>query len=338
MQKNQTRKVYIIAEAGVNHNGSLKRAKDLINIAKNAGADCIKFQAFDSSKLSTKKNKLAPYQKKKTKFKNQIEMLNQYQLSNLQFFKLLKYAKIKKIDFLCSPFDLTSIDLLCSLNIKTFKIPSGEITNYPYLRYLGKKNKMVILSTGMSNISEIKQALTLLTKSGTSKKNITLLHCTSDYPANFKELNLNAIQALKEKFKLNVGYSDHSRGFEASCAAVALGASVIEKHITTNNNLPGPDHKASLNFKNFEIFVNKIRNVELSLGKKNKFASASEKINLKYVRKSIVAKKNIKKGEIFSEKNLDTKRPGTGLSPMKWKQILGKTAKRNFNKDELITL
>ena len=265
-------------------------------------------------------------------------MLNQYQLTNLQFFKLLKYAKIKKIDFLCSPFDLASIDLLSSLNIKTFKIPSGEITNYPYLRYLGKKNKKVILSTGMSNISEIKQALTLLTKSGTSKKNITLLHCTSDYPANFKELNLNAIQALKEKFKLNIGYSDHSKGFEVSCAAVALGASVIEKHITTNNNLPGPDHKASLNYKNFELFVNKIRNVELSLGKKSKFASASEKINLKYVRKSIVAKKNIKKGEIFSEKNLDTKRPGTGLSPMKWKQILGKKAKNNFNKDELITL
>ncbi len=337
MQKNKN-KTYIIAEAGVNHNGSLKKALDLINMAKKAGADCIKFQVFDSSKLSTKQNKLAPYQKNNTEFKTQIEMLKKYQLNKSQYLKLYSHSKIKKIDFLCSPFDIESIDLLCSMGIKSFKIPSGEITNYPYLKYLGKQNKKIILSTGMSNFLEIKQALNLLIKSGTKKNNIIILHCTSDYPAKFRELNLNAINALREKFNINIGYSDHSIGYEVSCAAVALGASVIEKHITLNNNLPGPDHKASLNYKNFQIFVEKIRNTELSLGKKNKIVTVSEKINLKYVRKSLVAKRKIDKGETFTEKNLDTKRPGNGLSPMKWKNIIGKKAKKIFVKDELITL
>ena len=330
--------VYVIAEAGVNHNGNIKKAIELIDISKKAGADCVKFQIFDSTKLSTPLNKLAPYQKLNTKFSTQSDMLKKYQLNESNITKLYNYAKKIKIDFLCSPFDIDSIKLLISIGLKKIKIPSGEITNFPYLTVLGKYNCDLILSSGMSNLEEIKNAIEILTTNGTKKNKITILHCTSDYPAKFNELNLNVIKTLKTKLDLNIGYSDHSVGYEASCAAVTLGASMIEKHITLNNFMRGPDHKASLNFRNFKIFVQKIRNVENALGSNHKKITNSERLNIKYVRKSIVAKKNIFKGEIFSEKNLDVKRPGTGLSPMLWNKIIGQKAKKNFLKNQLIKL
>jgi N,N'-diacetyllegionaminate synthase len=331
------KKVFIIAEAGVNHNGQFEIAKELIDAAVKADVDAIKFQLFKTENLVTKKAEKAEYQKISTlKSENQYDMLKHFELSYNNFFKLYNYCKSKKKFFLCSPFDLESIDFLNKLKIGIFKIPSGEITNLPYLEKIGKLGKKVILSTGMADLGEIENALNILVKSGTKKENITILHCTTEYPTPYEDVNLRAMLTIKEAFKVNVGYSDHTLGIEVPLAAVALGATVIEKHFTLDKSMKGPDHKASLEPHELRSMVLAIRNVEKSLGDGIKRLSKSEINNKKIVRKSIVAKREIKKGEIFSLKNITVKRPGIGLSPMRWYDILGKVAKKDYKEDELI--
>ena len=336
---NKNKRVFIIAEAGCNHNGSIKLAKKLIDHAVLAGADAIKFQTFKTDNLVTKNAEKAKYAKIKTK-KNetQYQMQKKLELSNNDFLSLKKYSSSKKIIFLSSTFDISSTLFLKKINLQIFKIPSGEIVNKPNLKLIGSLNKKIILSTGMSKINEIKQALDVLIKAGTNKNNITLLHCNSDYPSEFSDLNLNSIPYMKKKFGVNVGFSDHSLGTEASITAVVLGATIIEKHITTNRNLPGPDHDASIEKEEFFNLVTSIRNVEKSLGSYKKIPSISELKNKIAIRKSIKAARNIKKGEIFNEENLAIKRPGDGLSPFKYDYVLGKKAKKNFNKDQNITI
>ena len=332
-------KVLIIAEAGVNHNGSLKIAKKLVDAAKFAGADIVKFQTFKASSLATSKAPKAKYQiSKNMKKENQFQMLKKLELKYEYHLDLIKYCKLKKIEFLSSAFDLTDLDFLKKLKLKRFKIPSGEITNYLYLNKIGSFKKKIILSTGMSNLSEISKALSIIYKKGVKKKQITLLHCTSEYPATIDALNLNAITTLREKFNLTIGYSDHTTNCITAVAAVALGAQIIEKHLTLDNNFNGPDHKSSLNPQDFKLMVKYIRQTEKSLGNGIKIPNKYEKKNIKIVRKSIVAKNNIKKGELFSVKNLSFKRPGYGISPMKIMRILGKRAKKNFKKDDLIKI
>ncbi len=331
-------KVMIIAEVGVNHDGNLDKALRLIDEVKKTGADLIKFQTFKTENLVSKKANLAPYQRAKTKFNKQFDMLKKLELSKAEQKKIFNYCKKKKIDFISSPFDIESLNFLTSLNLKYIKIPSGEITNYPLLKAIGKMNKNIIMSTGMSNISEISTAMQILIKYGTKKNKINILHCTSSYPTPKYEVNLNCLKTLEKKFKINVGYSDHTIGDEVSIAAVALGAKIIEKHFTINKNSKGPDHDTSLNFKEFSNMVEKIRNVEISFGSKIKKLTKSEKKNLKFVRKSIYAKNNIKKGEIFNEENLVTKRPDLGISSIYWNKIIGKRAIKNFTKDEIIKI
>ena len=331
------KKIFIIAEAGVNHNGNVSRALKMVNIAKNAGVDAIKFQSYVASKLSITKAPLAKYQKGKN-FKNQFKLLKKYELSEKSQKKIKKYCKKKKIIFLSSGFDIQSLKFLKSLNLKFFKVPSGEITNFPYLKELGSYNKKILLSTGASEIKDIKFAIKTLILSGTSKKKITLLHCNSDYPTPFRDANLKAINFLKSKFNLNVGFSDHTLNIEASIAAAAMGATVIEKHFTLNQKLNGPDHLASVNKSQLFQMVKSIRNIEIALGQKNKFVTKSEKKNRNIIRKSIVAKKAIKRKDKFSRDNIDCKRPGNGISPIFWNKVLGKKAKKNFKKDELIRL
>jgi len=335
--KNRT---IIIAEAGVNHNGNLQMAKKLITAAKKSGADFIKFQSFHADLISIKTLRKTFYQKKNTYFKNenQNQMLKRLELHERKQKKLFEYAKKIKINFISSAFDIKSLNFLKKLNMKYFKIPSPEITNYPLLQAIGKFNKKIILSTGMSKINEIKSALKVLIKSGTKKSKISLLHCNSEYPTPFNDANLNAILTLKKKFKLKTGYSDHTMGIEASIAAVTLGAEIIEKHLTLDCNLPGPDHKTSIEPEEFKQLVQSIRNIEISLGSGKKVVSKSEKKNISIVRKSIVAKTRIKKGEKFSLKNLTTKRPGSGISPMKINVLLKKKSKKNFKKDQLISI
>lgn len=336
MKRNHTT---IIAEAGVNHNGDIIMAKDLVDVASDSGADIVKFQSFKSEKLVTKFSPKASYQK--TKFQknlSQYEMLKKLELSEKMHETILDHCKKRKISFLSSAFDLESLKYLRSLNLKYFKIPSGEINNLPYLRMIGSFKKKIFLSTGMSNLTEIIKAVKLLNEYGTSTKNINILHCNSEYPTPFKDVNLRAMLGLSDKFHVNVGYSDHTLGIEVAIAAVALGAKVIEKHFTLSKELPGPDHKASIEPNELMQLVRSIRNIELSLGNKNKKVSPSEKKNLVVVRKSIVANQLILKGEIFTSENLSIKRPGTGISPMKWDKILGRRAVRNFKKDELIKL
>ena len=330
-------KVLIIAEAGVNHNGSLKVAKKLVDAAKFAGADIVKFQTFKANSLATVKAPKAKYQISKNKKKeNQFEMLKKLELKYEHHLNLIKYCKQKKIEFLSSAFDITDLEFLKKLKLKRFKVPSGEITNYVYLNRIGSFKKKIILSTGMSNISEINKALSVIYKNGAKKNQITLLHCTSEYPATIDGLNLNAIKTLRNRFNLNVGYSDHTTNHITAVAAVALGAKIIEKHLTLDNDLAGPDHKSSLNPQNFKLMVKYIRQTEKSLGNGVKVPNRYEKKNIKIVRKSIVAKNKIKKGEIFSLENLCFKRPGYGISPMKIMKIIGKKAKKNFNKEDLI--
>lgn len=330
-------KILIIAEAGVNHNGSLERALKMVDEAKKAGADIIKFQTGKPKNLVSKFAKKAEYQVKNTKSnESQLKMLEKLLLSDKEFVKIKNYCDKKKIKFLSTPFDLESIDFLRKLKIDFFKIPSGEITNYPYLVKIGKTKMDVVMSTGMSNIKEIKDAIKVLKDNGT--KRISLLHCNTDYPTKFSDVNLNAMLSLKKLFKVEVGYSDHTNGIEVSVAAAALGAKIIEKHFTLDKTLSGPDHKASLEPKELTEMINAIRNIEVSLGDGFKKPSKSELKNVNVARKSIVAKTNIKKGEKFSLKNITTKRPGTGLSPMMWEKVIGKVAKKNFNEDEPITL
>jgi N-acetylneuraminate synthase len=330
-------KVYIIAEAGVNHNGSLDIAKKLVDEAKKSGADCIKFQTFIAENIISKNAKQAKYQTKNIgKEQSQLEMIKKLELSFEDFKQLNNYCIEKNIDFLSTAFDLESIDFLESLGMNTWKIPSGEITNLPYLIKIAKLKKKVILSTGMSTMQEIEDAVNIFKKYGTT--DITILHCTTQYPTLFEDVNLNAMLSIKEKFGYDVGYSDHTKGIEVPIAAVALGATVIEKHFTLDNNMIGPDHKASLQPDELKKMVESIRNIELSLGDGRKVVANSEKENMSIARKSIVAKKSIRKGQLLSEENITVKRPGDGISPMKWFDVLGTVATRDFEEDELIQI
>ena len=329
--------VFIIAEAGVNHNGSIDLAKKLIDVASNAGADAVKFQSFKADNLTTKNAQKAMYQKETTNIEeSQFDMLKKLELSIEMHKELISYCKNKKIIFLSSPFDHESIELLEDLGLEIFKIPSGEITNLPYLRHIGKLDRKIILSTGMSNIDEVKNALDILINSGTKKENITVLHANTEYPTPMEDVNLRAMVTIGKELDIKFGYSDHTLGIEVDIAAVAMGANCIEKHFTLDCNMEGPDHKASLEPNELKAMVAAIRNIELALGKNIKKPSKSELLNIQIVRKSIVAKTVIKKDEMFSEKNLTTKRPGGGINPMKWDEIVGTKATKDYNKDELI--
>lgn len=331
------KKVFIIAEAGVNHNGSLTLAKKLIDVAVTAGADAVKFQTFKAEKLVSKSAQKAEYQKETTnKNESQFEMLKKLELDINAHKELISYCSSKNIMFLSTPFDNESIDLLNELKLRIFKIPSGEITNLPYLRHIGSLNKNVILSTGMSNIGEIENALNILIDAGTKKKNITVLHANTMYPTPMEDVNLKAMLTIGNTFDIKFGYSDHTLGIEVDIAAVALGASCIEKHFTLDNNMDGPDHKASLEPDELKKMVESIRNIEIALGNGIKKASSSETPNILIARKSIVANDDIKKGEILSETNLVVKRPGTGISPMQWDNTIGLLAIKDYKKDELL--
>ena len=332
-------RVIVIAEAGPNHNGKLKLAYKLVDLAKNCGANFVKFQTSIPELHISKFAQRANYQiKNDLKKETQLEMSKKITLTYQQFRKVKKYCQKKKIEFLSTPFDLKSIDFLKSLNMKYFKIPSGEITNLPYLMKVGKLKKKIILSTGMSNLKEIGTALKVLIANGMLKKNITIMQCNTEYPTPLRDVNLKAMLTIKTKYGVRVGYSDHTEGIEASLAAVALGACVIEKHITLNKNLPGPDHKASITEKQLKNMVEGIRKIVIAMGDGIKKASPSEKKNIKIARNSIVAATDIKKGEKFTRKNLGIKRPGRGISPMQLFKVIGKIARRNFNQDELIKL
>jgi N,N'-diacetyllegionaminate synthase len=330
-------KILIIAEAGINHNGKISYAKKLIEIAAKAGADIIKFQTFKTKNIVLKNVQKTNYQKLNQKQnKTQYEMLSKVELKYSYHNSLLQHCKKNKIEFLSTGFDLDSIDFLSSLKLKRFKIPSGEITNYPYLKRIANLKKPTILSTGMASKSEIKQALSILLQNGLKKKLITILHCTSEYPAPYKDLNLRFMQQIKKDFNIQVGYSDHSLGIEIPIAASALGACIIEKHITLNKNLDGPDQKCSIEFEDLKKMVDSIRNVEIALGTNKKIISANEKDTKKLVRKFIVAKTNIVKGTTFTDENLTVKRSGSGINAIFWNKIIGKKAKKNFKIDEII--
>ncbi len=336
MMKN---KVLIIAEAGVNHNGEINLAKQLIDAAVDAGVDYVKFQTFNSKKLVSKFAEKASYQKTNTKDENesQLAMLQKLEMSKVMHFELIDYCRSKNIKFLSTAFDLESVDFLHELNIDLFKIPSGEMTNLPYLRKIGGLGKPVILSTGMGSLEEIGEAMNALIKAGTKKENITILHCNTEYPTPMSDVNLLAMNTIGKTYGVSVGYSDHTLGIEVPIAAVALGATVIEKHFTLDKTMEGPDHIASLEPHELTSMVQSIRNIEKALGFDEKIASASESKNIQISRKSIVASKIIQKGEIFSEENLTVKRPGNGISPMRWDEFIGKIAQSNFSEDELIT-
>ena len=328
-------KTLIIAEAGVNHNGSLRLAKKLVNAAKKAKANYIKFQSFNHKKLTTKNAPKADYQKDSyNKKQTQAVMLKNLELSKSKQIELIKYCKKKKIKFLCTAFDEENLQFLINKGIDYIKIPSGEITNLPFLEFIKKKQKKILLSTGASSIKDISNALKILD----NKKKITILHCNSAYPTPYQDINLNSLKFIRQKFKCNIGFSDHSLSLIAPSGAVAIGATIIEKHFTLSRKLKGPDHKSSLEPSELSIMVDNIREMEKALGKTEKKITKSEKKNRNIIRKSIVAGINIKKGERFSQKNLAFKRPGYGISPMDVKKILGKKSKKNFKEDDLIKL
>ena len=330
-------RVKIIAEAGVNHNGNIIIAKKMIDFAKEAGVDYIKFQTFIPENLVSKYAKIAEYQKIATvSDESQLQMLRKLMLSKNEFIELSDYCKATSIGFISTPFDLESVDFLNSFNMDFWKVPSGEITNLPYLVEIAKTGKPIILSTGMSDLDEIDAALNVLHSNGAGK--ITLLHCNTQYPTPIEDVNLNAMLTLKDRYKCDVGYSDHTLGIEVPIAAVALGATVIEKHFTLDRNMEVPDHKASLEPNEFKSMVSAIRNIEKALGTGNKVVSPSETENKDIARKSIVASRMIKKGEVFTKDNITTKRPGSGISPMRWYNVIGAVAKRDFQEDELIEL
>jgi len=331
------KKTIIIAEAGVNHNGSIELAKKLIDVAIDAGADYIKFQTFKTELAISKKAKKAEYQQKNTgNNESQFEMVKKLELGFEQFKELKEYSEQKGIKFLSTGFDKPSIEFLNRLNLDFFKIPSGEITNLPYLKHIGKLDKKIILSTGMANIGEIENALDVLINAGTKKENITVLHANTEYPTPMEDVNLKAMQTIACTFGVNVGYSDHTLGIEVPIAAVAMGAKVIEKHFTLDRNMEGPDHKASLEPDELKAMVKAIRNIEQAMGDGIKKPSPSESKNIVIARKSIVAARDIKKGELFSEKNITAKRPGNGISPMKWDEVVGTIATKDYKEDELI--
>ena len=332
-------KIIIIAEAGVNHNGIKKNIKKLIDLAANAKADYVKFQSFKADNLVTKNAKKAPYQKKLTaKNENQYQMLKKLEISKNDHKYIINYCKEKKINYLFTPFDYESLNILVEYGVKELKISSSDLNNFPFLEKIAKLNKIIFLSTGMSDIKIIKKALKILTTNGTSKKNIYLLHCNTDYPTNYTDVNLRAMLTMRNKFKIKVGYSDHTLGIEVPIAAATLGASVIEKHFTLDNNLVGPDHKASLNPKELFQMINSIRNIEKSLGDGIKKITKSEKKNIFAAKKSIYANQKINKGDLFTNDNLIIKRPGNGISPTQWFKIIGKKSKKKFNFNDLITL
>lgn len=328
--------VYIIAEAGVNHNGSFELACKLVDAAKAAGVDCIKFQTFKSKNLVSHTAQKAEYQKVTTGDSSQQDMLKKLELSYDEFIALKEYCDKVGITFLSTPFDFDSIDFLNSIDMPFWKIPSGEVTNLPYLLALAKTGKPVVMSTGMCEMTEIEAAINALKDNGT--KEIKLLHCNTEYPTPYEDVNLKAMQTMRDAFGLEVGYSDHTKGIEVPVAAVALGATVIEKHFTLDRNMEGPDHKASLEPDELAAMVSSIRYIEKALGSGDKTPSPSEQKNITVARKSIVAKKDIKAGDELTVENITVKRPGTGISPMKWFDVLGTKAIRDFAEDELIEI
>ncbi len=329
--------VMIIAEAGVNHNGDLSLAKKMVEEAKLAGADYVKFQTFKPENLVSKFAGKAEYQKKTTgEEETQLQMLKKLSLTNENFLELKNYCDEIGIGFISTPFDLDSIAFLEKFDMDFWKIPSGEVTNLPYLEAIGKTGRKVIMSTGMCRLEEILAAVEVLETCGT--KEIVLLHCNTQYPTPFEDVNLTAMNRIAKAAHRKVGYSDHTTGIEVSVAAAAMGAIVIEKHFTLDKNLPGPDHKASLETGELKRLVCAVRNIEKALGNGEKELSPSEKENVAVARKSIIAQKDIKAGEVFTADNITTKRPGTGISPMKWYDVIGKTAARDFREDELIEL
>lgn len=330
----------IIAEAGVNHNGSIELAKRLVDKAVEAGVDFIKFQTFKAANLVTKKARQAEYQKNNIGGgdDSQYQMLKKLELTQEEHFELIEYCNQKGVRFFSTAFDFDSIEFLDSLHLGLWKIPSGEITNYPYIKKIAQKQGDVILSTGMSTSEDIQNAVDVLLRWGKTKDQIKILHCNTEYPTPFEDVNLRAMLSIKEHFGTQVGYSDHTRGIEVPIAAVALGATVIEKHFTLDRNMSGPDHKASLEPDELKAMVSAIRNIEKALGSSEKKVTDSERKNIAVARKSIVAARNISKGEILTEENLTVKRPGTGISPMRWEEVLGTTAVRDFQEDELIEI
>lgn len=332
-------RILIIAEAGVNHNGDLVLAKRLIDAAAAAGADLVKFQTFNADRLVTRSAQKADYQNQTTDSKeSQYEMLRRLEISAEMHKELIAHCASRNIGFFSTGFDIESVDLLVSLGQDHFKIPSGEITNLPYLRHIGQLGKSVILSTGMATLGEIEAAIEVLEQAGMPRSNLTVLHCTTEYPTPMAEVNLRAMQGIHAAFGVAVGYSDHTSGIEVAIAATALGAAVIEKHFTLDRDLPGPDHKASLEPTELKAMVAAIRNIELALGDGIKRLTPSETRNKPVARKSLVASRPIKSGELFSAHNITVKRPGTGVSPMRWDEVIGRVSSRNFEADELIEL
>lgn len=333
--------VMIIAEAGVNHNGSMENAFRLVDAAADAGVDYIKFQTFKSEKLVSGSAKKADYQIQNTRNseETQLQMLQKLELSQEQHAQLIAYCQKKNIQFFSTAFDLDSLEYLHKVGLKMVKIPSGEITNLPYLRKAARLFRQVILSTGMTTISEIKDAVSVFTDAGIPKENITILHCNTEYPTPMDDVNLKAMLHIQEVFATEVGYSDHTLGIEVPIAAVALGASIVEKHFTLDKKMNGPDHSASLEPDELKAMVSAIRNLEKALsGSGMKEVSPSEQKNMAIARKSIVATKEIHKGELFTEDNIGVKRPGTGISPMQWDEVIGKVSQQDFAEDELITI
>ena len=331
--------MFISAEIGINHNGDMSLAKKLIDVAVESGADLVKFQTFSADRLATPEAQKADYQIAATESsETQHEMLGRLELTENMHVELIDYCSKRDIGFFSTGFDIESVDFLVSLGICRFKIPSGEITNLPYLRHIGQFNKSIILSTGMATMGDIEAAIDVLEKAGTERSLITLLHCTTEYPTPMKEVNLRAMTNMQAAFGVAVGYSDHSEGIEVAIAAAALGATVIEKHFTLDKKLPGPDHNASLEPDELRVMVTAIRNIEVALGDGIKRLMPSELMNKQVARKSIVASKAIKAGEIFSSSNMTAKRPGTGISPMNWDAVMGHKAPKDFDTDELIEL
>lgn len=334
-----SQKTLIIAEAGVNHNGDVKLAKKLIDVAADAGANLVKFQTFNAERLATENAPKAHYQEKTTgKATTQLEMLRKLELSPRMHQALMEYCHSRNIGFFSTGFDIESINFLALIGAELFKVPSGEITNLPYLRHIGSFKKPLILSTGMATLGEIEAALDALEAAGSSRADVTVLHCNTDYPTKMSDVNLRAMCSIREAFGVAVGYSDHTLGIEVPIAAVALGAKVIEKHLTIDRKLPGPDHRASLEPDEFASMVCSIRNIEQALGDGIKRPSQSEMKNRNVARKSLVAAKPIQAGEYFSAENVTAKRPGDGISPMQWDNIVGRQAKRSFVTNEMIEL
>ena len=329
--------IFIIAEAGVNHNGIIENAFKLIDIAKEAGADAVKFQTFRATQVAMKNAPKADYQLNNVKTESHLEMVKKLELNENQHIQLIEYCQKKQIEFLSSPFDIESVELLVKLGVRKFKIPSGEIVNIPLLRKIGSLNGNVIISSGMATMGEIEKAIHILTTSGSLRQNICVLHCNSEYPTPFSDVNLLAMNTIKNAFHVEVGYSDHTKGSEIPIAAAALGATVIEKHFTIDNNMYGTDHKASMEPDELISMVRLIRNIEKALGDGIKRISNSEQKNLNVVRRSIVSSRKIKIGEVFSDANLTLKRPANGISPAFWDSFVGCIAKRNIEEDTFLT-